>query len=75
MYPGALPRIYKDRENPLGRILALSKRFIPEGQAESAGWTPQLYAHAQAEYLEKYESNGAKRSISPLLPLLIVRMA
>ncbi|KAI3198393.1 hypothetical protein CBS147311_6419 [Penicillium roqueforti] len=60
MYPGALPQIYKDRENPLGRILALSKRFIPEGQAESAGWTPQLYANAQAEYLEKYGSNGAK---------------
>ncbi|KAF9888955.1 sterol carrier protein 2 [Aspergillus nanangensis] len=60
MYPGALPQIYKDRENPLGRILELSKKFIPEGQGESAGWTPQLYANAQAEYLEKYGPAGAK---------------
>ncbi|KAJ5278669.1 hypothetical protein N7478_004041 [Penicillium angulare] len=60
MYPGALPQIYKDRENPLGRILTMSKKFIPEGQTESAGWTPQLYANAQAEYLEIYGSAGAK---------------
>ncbi|KAI7978437.1 hypothetical protein EIK77_001961, partial [Talaromyces pinophilus] len=61
MYPGALPQIYKDRENPLGRILNLSKQFIPEGQAQSAGWTPQLYANAQTEYLEKYGPQGAKK--------------
>jgi sterol carrier protein 2 len=60
MYPGALPRIYNDRENPLGRILELSKKFIPEGQTASAGWTPQLYANAQAEYLEKYGGSGAR---------------
>lgn len=60
MYPGALPQIYRDRENPLGRILALSKKFIPKGQAESPGWTPQLYANAQAEYLEKYGASGVK---------------
>jgi sterol carrier protein 2 len=61
MYPGALPQIYKDRENPLARILEQSKRFIPADQKESAGWTPQLYANAQKEYLDRYGPQGAKQ--------------
>ena len=60
MYPGALPRIHNDRENPLGRILSLSEEFTRKGQGASAGWTPQLYANAQAEYLERYGAQGAK---------------
>lgn len=63
MYPGALPQIFKDRTNPLSRILDLSKTQIPEADRNkpSPGWTPQLYANAQAEYLEKYGPAGAER--------------
>lgn len=62
MLPGALPQIFKDRTNPLSRILDLSKTHIPEAEKNnpSPGWTPQLYANAQAEYLEKYGSKGAR---------------
>jgi sterol carrier protein 2 len=62
MYPGALPQIFKDRTNPLSRILDLSKTQIPEREKRkpSPGWTPQLYANAQAEYLEKYGDKGAR---------------
>ncbi|RMZ83431.1 hypothetical protein DV737_g1595, partial [Chaetothyriales sp. CBS 132003] len=63
MYPGALPQIFKDRTNPLSRILDLSKTQIPEQDRNkpSPGWTPQLYANAQHEYLTKYGPNGAQR--------------
>lgn len=63
MYPGALPQIYKDRTNPLSRVLDLSKTQIPEADKDkpSPGWTPQLYANAQAEYLEKYGLEGAQK--------------
>lgn len=63
MYPGPLPQVFKDRTNPLSRILDLSKTQIPVADADkpSPGWTPQLYANAQAEYLEKYGSSGASR--------------
>lgn len=62
MYPGALPQIYKDRENPLGRILELSKTQILEADEgkPSPGWTPQLYANAQTEYLQRYGPLGAE---------------
>lgn len=62
MYPGALPQIFNDRTNPLSRILDLSKTLIPESSKgeKSPGWTPQLYANAQAEYLQKYGKAGAK---------------
>ncbi|KAH8662438.1 putative lipid-transfer protein, mitochondrial precursor [Xylariales sp. PMI_506] len=63
MYPGALPQIFKDRTNPLSRILDLSKTQIPEADRNkpSPGWTPQLYANAQTEYLAKYGPAGAQR--------------
>ncbi|KAH7347521.1 putative lipid-transfer protein, mitochondrial precursor [Plectosphaerella cucumerina] len=63
MYPGPLPQIYKDRTNPLSRILDLSKTQIPEADKgkPSPGWTPQLYANAQTEYLQKYGPSGAKK--------------
>ena len=56
MYPGPLPQVFKDRTNPLSRILDLSKTHIPEADRgkPSPGWTPQLYANAQVEYLRKY---------------------
>lgn len=40
MYPGPLPQIYKDRTNPLSRILDLSKTQIPEADKgkPSPGW-------------------------------------
>ena len=62
MYPGALPQIFNDRTNPLSRILELSERLIPEGDRgkKSPGWTPQLYANAQAEYLARYGKDGAR---------------
>jgi sterol carrier protein 2 len=62
MYPGALPQIFNDRTNPLSRILDLSSTLIPEQDRgkKSPGWTPQLYANAQAEYLERYGAAGAK---------------
>lgn len=61
MYPGPLPQVFKDRTNPLSRILDLSKTQIPKADADkpSPGWTPQLYANAQREYLEKYGQEGA----------------
>jgi sterol carrier protein 2 len=61
MYPGALPQIFNDRTNPLSRILELSEGLIPEADRgkKSPGWTPQLYANAQAEYLERYGPAGA----------------
>ncbi|KAG5807853.1 hypothetical protein H9Q74_008065 [Fusarium xylarioides] len=64
MYPGALPQIHTDRENPLSRILDLSKTHIPKEDRNkpSPGWTPQLYANAQAEYLKRYGPQGAERS-------------
>ncbi|KAG5746705.1 hypothetical protein H9Q70_010597 [Fusarium xylarioides] len=64
MYPGALPQIHTDRENPLSRILDLSKTHIPKEYRNkpSPGWTPQLYANAQAEYLKSYGPQGAERS-------------
>lgn len=63
MYPGALPQIFKDRTNPLSRILDLSKTQIPEEDRNkpSPGWTPQLYANAQTEYLQKYGPSGAEK--------------
>lgn len=63
MYPGALPQIFKDRTNPLSRILDLSKTQIPEADRNkpSPGWTPQLYANAQTEYLQKYGPSGAEK--------------
>lgn len=63
MYPGALPQIFGDRTNPLSRILDLSKTLIPEASKgkPSPGWTPQLYANAQAEYLERYGPSGARK--------------
>jgi sterol carrier protein 2 len=62
MFPGALPQIFKDRTNPLSRILDLSKTQVPEQDKgkPSPGWTPQLYANAQSEYLEKYGPKGAQ---------------
>lgn len=63
MYPGPLPQVFKDRTNPLSRILGLSKTQIPEADRAkpSPGWTPQLYANAQTEYLEKYGPAGADK--------------
>jgi sterol carrier protein 2 len=60
MYPGALPQIFNDRTNPLSRILDLSKTLTAESKTKSPGWTPQLYANAQAEYLDRYGKDGAK---------------
>ncbi|KAI1352391.1 putative lipid-transfer protein, mitochondrial precursor [Xylaria sp. FL0043] len=63
MYPGPLPQIFQDRVNPLSRILDLSKTQIPEADKNkpSPGWTPQLYANAQTEYLQKYGPSGADK--------------
>ncbi|KAL7942661.1 hypothetical protein V8C42DRAFT_354766 [Trichoderma barbatum] len=60
MYPGVLPQTHKDRTNPLSRVLDLSKMQIPEADRNkpSPGWSPQLYANAQAEYLDRYGGNG-----------------
>lgn len=62
MYPGVLPQTFKDRTSPLSRILDLSADQVPatDRGKPSPGWTPQLYANAQAEYLDRYRSNGAK---------------
>ncbi|KAF4813231.1 Non-specific lipid-transfer protein [Colletotrichum siamense] len=64
MYPGPLPQVFEDRTNPLSRILDLSKTQIPEQDRgkPSPGWTPQLYANAQAEYLQKYATFGAEKT-------------
>lgn len=64
MYPGPLPQVFKDRTNPLSRVLDLSKTQIPAADADkpSPGWTPQLYANAQSEYLQKYGPQGASKS-------------
>ena len=63
MYPGPLPQVFEDRTNPLSRILDLSKTQIPvqDRGKRSPGWTPQLYANAQAEYLQKYAPFGAEK--------------
>jgi sterol carrier protein 2 len=64
MYPGVLPQTHQDRTNPLSRVLDLSKTQIPEADRNkpSPGWSPQLYANAQAEYLQRYGgSGGAER--------------
>ncbi|KAI0202329.1 putative lipid-transfer protein, mitochondrial precursor [Astrocystis sublimbata] len=63
MYPGPLPQIFKDRTNPLSRILDLSKTQTSEAESNkpSPGWTPQLYANAQTEYLQKYGPSGADK--------------
>ncbi len=47
MFPGALPTIYKDRENSLGRILDMSKQEF--AFSDKGPWSPQLYANAQQE--------------------------
>ncbi|KAK6379518.1 hypothetical protein LTS17_006436 [Exophiala oligosperma] len=62
MYPGVLPQTFKDRTSPLSRILDLSADQVPiaDRGKPSPGWTPRLYANAQAEYLDRYGSNGAK---------------
>ncbi|KAF4914304.1 Non-specific lipid-transfer protein [Colletotrichum fructicola] len=63
MYPGPLPQVFEDRTSPLSRILDLSKTQIPEQDRgkPSPGWTPQLYANAQAEYLQMYAPFGAEK--------------
>ncbi|KAL7956198.1 thiolase-like protein [Trichoderma compactum] len=60
MYPGVLPQTHKDHTNPLSRVLDLSKTQIPEADRNkpSPGWSPQLYANAQAEYLDRYGGPG-----------------
>ncbi|KAL2203670.1 putative lipid-transfer protein, mitochondrial precursor [Sarocladium strictum] len=62
MTPGALPQIFQDRTNPISRILDMSKTQVPESERgkPSPGWTPQLWANAQAEYLDRYAARGAK---------------
>lgn len=62
MYPGVLPQTFRDRTSPLSRILDLSQEQIPESEQgkPSPGWTPQLYANAQVEYLNRYAGAGAR---------------
>ncbi|KAK6371445.1 hypothetical protein LTS17_008695 [Exophiala oligosperma] len=62
MYPGALLQTFKDRTSPLSRILDLSSEQTSTLDKEKPppGWTPQLFANAQAEYLERYSKYGAE---------------